>query len=166
MGMKFLLAFISRDRQRENLVEKLCARFNTAEEVKSWRYLAFCLSLLFSGSKSEKLLRKVCDEELVKKYEDKLADEEVFSYFVEIQNKCKKHVTPQFKETFEGWCALLNECHEKGKDDQEADERGASKMSKVKKSGKGKGKGNANAKGKKRKREAVAQSVRRGVGEE
>eukprot|EP00484_Ammonia_sp_Unknown_P005006 CAMPEP_0197073468 /NCGR_PEP_ID=MMETSP1384-20130603/210621_1 /TAXON_ID=29189 /ORGANISM="Ammonia sp." /LENGTH=1672 /DNA_ID=CAMNT_0042512305 /DNA_START=42 /DNA_END=5060 /DNA_ORIENTATION=- len=127
--MKFLLAFITKDKQKENLIEKLCNRFNSSNDIKAWRYIAYCLSLL---NYSDRLMKKIGDEELVKKYQDKLYDDEIFAYFKEIQNKCKKHVTQQYKETFDCWCNYMAERHLAQKNDNEADERGVEKLGKYK----------------------------------
>jgi len=125
--MKFLLAFICRDKQKENLIEKLCNRYSSSTDLRSWRYISYCLSLL---NYSDRLMRKVCDEELVKKYADKVYDDEIFSYFREIQAKCKKHVSLQYKETFDSWVAYIAQRHAEGKQDEATNERAMQNLNK------------------------------------
>lgn len=84
--MKFIFDFIRKERQMENLIEKLCARFRQSDEIRHARDLAFCLSLIsFSG---ERALRKLI--EALPAYQDKLVDEAVLASFVEIVTRSRK----------------------------------------------------------------------------
>lgn len=76
MIMKYLLAFIEKDKQTEALVEKLCHRFkNPAQdtvrtpeaEVTHARDVAFCLTVL---NYNERVLKKLA--ECFKLYADKV----------------------------------------------------------------------------------------------
>lgn len=62
------------------MVDKLCQRFQNAEEGRGWRDIAFCLSLL--PYKTEKSYRKLLDG--LPYYQDKLHEESVHKYFLEI----------------------------------------------------------------------------------
>jgi len=44
--VKFLFSFISKEKQTENLVEKLCQRFKGTDDVRQWKDISYCLSLL------------------------------------------------------------------------------------------------------------------------
>ncbi|KAJ1921733.1 condensin complex non-SMC subunit Cnd1 [Mycoemilia scoparia] len=58
--MKFLFEFIKdKDRQAENVVEKLCQRFRATTEPRQWRDISYCLSLL--PFKSERSVRRLLD---------------------------------------------------------------------------------------------------------
>jgi condensin complex subunit 1 len=61
-------------------VDKLCQRFQFAEEGRGWRDIGYCLSLL--PYKTEKCFRKLLDR--LPLYQDKLHDETVHKYFLEI----------------------------------------------------------------------------------
>jgi condensin complex subunit 1 len=62
------------------VVDKLCQRFQFAEEGRGWRDIGYCLSLL--PYKTEKCFRKLLDR--LPLYQDKLHDETVHKYFLEI----------------------------------------------------------------------------------
>ena len=75
-----------KEKQAENIVEKLCQRFRLSEESRQWRDIAFCLSLL--PFKSEKSVKKLIEG--LPFYQDKLHEEAVFDRFNEILVKVKK----------------------------------------------------------------------------
>jgi len=54
--MKFMMDLMTKDKQHELLVEKLCQYFESASTDRQFKDLAFCLSLM---NFSEKALRKV-----------------------------------------------------------------------------------------------------------
>ncbi|OAF71950.1 hypothetical protein A3Q56_00271 [Intoshia linei] len=56
--IKYLFGLITKTRQFENLLEKLCSRFRTTNQMKSWRDIAFCLSLC---TVSVKMLKVISD---------------------------------------------------------------------------------------------------------
>ncbi|KAI8826762.1 non-SMC mitotic condensation complex subunit 1-domain-containing protein [Fimicolochytrium jonesii] len=81
--MKFLLDFIKKDKQTENIVEKLCLRFRNADTPRQWRDISFCLSLL--SFSSEKSIRKFVEH--LPQYQDKLHEPTLFKHFLEITAK-------------------------------------------------------------------------------
>lgn len=117
--LRYLFAFIQKDRQCESLVEKLCQRFRSAKNDRQWRDLAFCLSML---SYNEKSLRKL--QENFTCFADKLADDEVYSCFTSIITKAQSSskignkaatIAPLLTELEE----RLERCHNKGMEDDE-----------------------------------------------
>ena len=83
--MAQLFSHIKKERQTENLVEKLCQRFRNCASERQARDLAYCLSFLsFTTEKPIKKLR-----ELLPLYRDKLVYEEVFRCFEEILAKVR-----------------------------------------------------------------------------
>ncbi|CAG8557907.1 14373_t:CDS:10 [Ambispora leptoticha] len=94
--MKFLFEFIEKDKQTENVVEKLCQRFKNLDDKRQWRDIAFCLSLL--PYKSEKSFRKLVEG--LQNFQNKLHEEAVYKYFVEIINKAnsQKPQKPELKQ--------------------------------------------------------------------
>ena len=87
--MKFIFTFIDKERQAENVVEKLCQRFRLTSEERQWRDIAFCLSLL--PYKSERSLKKLMDG--LPFYQDKLHHAEVYKRFAEILAKARANKT-------------------------------------------------------------------------
>lgn len=81
--MKYVFTFIEKEKQAENIVEKLCQRFRLAEEPRQWRDIAYCLSLL--PFKSERSVKKLIEG--LQFYRDKLHEEEVYNRFQEILAK-------------------------------------------------------------------------------
>lgn len=83
--MKFIFSFdfTEKEKQAENIVDKLCQRFFTAEDERNWRDIAFCLSLL--PFKSEKTFKKLIEG--WPSYQDKIHDEAVHKSFLEIISK-------------------------------------------------------------------------------
>lgn len=122
--MDYLMTFITKGAHCVSLVEKLCYRFRTTQEVQQWRYFAHCLSLLQYNDKAvKKLLSQISC------FQDTLFDETVFNSFLEITAKAKKFASAELKETV---CELeerLVDIHNKGADDANAAQK-ASKMAK------------------------------------
>ncbi|CAG8579451.1 5283_t:CDS:10 [Ambispora gerdemannii] len=94
--MKFLFEFIEKDKQTENVVEKLCQRFKNLDDKRQWRDIAFCLSLL--SYKSEKSFKKLVEG--IPNYQDKLHEEAVYKHFMEIISKAnsQKPQKPELKQ--------------------------------------------------------------------
>lgn len=42
--MRHLLQYIGKEKHADSLVDKLCARFESTQEIKQWRNLAFCIA--------------------------------------------------------------------------------------------------------------------------
>lgn len=83
--MRFLLSFVKKDRQADQLLERLLARLAAAEEVRSRRFLAFCISEL---SISDKGVRRLIEG--VRGVRTALLDPEVFAYFELLLSRAKK----------------------------------------------------------------------------
>ncbi|KAI8814445.1 armadillo-type protein [Cladochytrium replicatum] len=84
--IKFLFSFIKKDKQVENVVEKLCIRFKSAQTERQWRDIAYCLSLL--SYTSEKSVKKVIEG--LPHYKDKLGEQVVYKCFKDIAAKVDK----------------------------------------------------------------------------
>jgi hypothetical protein len=57
----YIFSFVQKDKQAENLVEKLCNRFRQTDVPRQWRDLAFCLSRLsYTSDKAVKKLIEGC----------------------------------------------------------------------------------------------------------
>ncbi|XP_071805504.1 condensin complex subunit 1-like [Asterias amurensis] len=121
--MRYVFAFIQKDRQAESLVEKLCHRFRATRTDRQPQDLAFCLNLL---NMSEKCIRRL--QENFACFADKLHDTEVYSSFSSILSKAKKFAKPEMKVIVDDFEQKLNECHTKGVDDEAVVEK-ASKAS-------------------------------------
>ncbi|KAI8976822.1 non-SMC mitotic condensation complex subunit 1-domain-containing protein [Pilobolus umbonatus] len=95
--MKFIFSFdfTEKEKQAENIIDKLCQRFLTAEDERSWRDIAYCLSLL--PFKSEKSFKKL--SEGWPSYQDKIHEESVHKSFLEIITKARFQKTqkPELK---------------------------------------------------------------------
>uniref|UniRef100_A0A8C0EG81 Condensin complex subunit 1 n=1 Tax=Bubo bubo TaxID=30461 RepID=A0A8C0EG81_BUBBB len=74
--MRHLFSYITKDRQTESLVEKLCQRFRTARTERQYRDLSYCLTLL---PLSDRGLHKLQDN--FDCFADKLQDPAVYGYF-------------------------------------------------------------------------------------
>ncbi|KAJ1854231.1 condensin complex non-SMC subunit Cnd1 [Coemansia sp. RSA 1822] len=84
--MKFLFDFIKeKDRQTDNVVEKLCQRFRNTTDERQCRDIAFCMALL--PFKSERSVRRLMDG--MPCYQNKLADNVVYKQFVDIAHKAR-----------------------------------------------------------------------------
>ncbi|KAJ1646733.1 condensin complex non-SMC subunit Cnd1, partial [Coemansia asiatica] len=84
--MKFLFDFIKeKDRQTDNVVEKLCQRFRNTTNARQCRDIAYCMALL--PFKSERSVRRLLDG--LPSFQDKLAQDAVHKYFVEIVTKSR-----------------------------------------------------------------------------
>ncbi|KAJ2741405.1 condensin complex non-SMC subunit Cnd1 [Coemansia sp. BCRC 34301] len=93
--MKFLFDFIKeKDRQTDNVVEKLCQRFRNTTDPRQCRDIAYCMALL--PYKSERSLRRLLDG--LPGYQDKLAEDAVYKYFAEIVSKARSQ-SAQKQET-------------------------------------------------------------------
>lgn len=83
--MKFIFTFIDKERQAENVIEKLCQRFRLTSEERQWRDIAFCLSLL--PYRSERSVKRLVDG--LPNYQDKLYIPDVYRRFAEILAKIR-----------------------------------------------------------------------------
>ncbi|KAJ2557255.1 condensin complex non-SMC subunit Cnd1 [Coemansia sp. RSA 1933] len=84
--MKFLFDFIKeKERQMENVVDKLCQRFRNTVDPRQCRDIAYCLALL--PYKSERSVRRLMDG--LPGYQQKLSEDAVYKYFVDIVAKAR-----------------------------------------------------------------------------
>ncbi|TDL22771.1 hypothetical protein BD410DRAFT_898004 [Rickenella mellea] len=128
--MKYIFSFIEKEKQAENIVEKLCQRFRLSEDPRQWRDIAFCLSLL--PFKSERSVKKLIEG--VPFYQDKLHEETVFTRFTDIlakarSNKSANKPDSELKE-FE---TILEEHRRQGEEDQALQKRAEGKKAAAKK---------------------------------
>ncbi|XP_053306330.1 condensin complex subunit 1 isoform X2 [Spea bombifrons] len=115
--MKQLLSYITKDKQTESLVEKMCHRFRTARTERQWRDLAHCLSLL---PFSEKGLRKMQD--CFDCYGDKLSDDDVYNSFLNAVGKMRRGAKPELKTLIDEFEQKLRKCHNKGLENMDGPE--------------------------------------------
>ncbi len=124
--MRFMLAFVNKDRQVEKLVEKLCQRFasviNTGDDklsssvVRQWRDIAYCLTLL---PFNDKCVKKMIESE--KHYQQAIADKEVFDTLITLSAKGKKGDKAEKgvdKEALAEWEQKVTDRHRKLCDDE------------------------------------------------
>ena len=112
--MRYLFGFIEKDRQTENIVEKLCQRFRNASTPRQFRDIAFCLALL--PYTSEKSVKKLAEG--LSFYQDKLYEETVYKHFCDIMGKAKKFQKLEVKQFVDEFEKRLVELHEKGVSDE------------------------------------------------
>uniref|UniRef100_A0A669CAY3 Condensin complex subunit 1 n=1 Tax=Oreochromis niloticus TaxID=8128 RepID=A0A669CAY3_ORENI len=90
--MKQLFSYITKERQTESLVEKLCQRFRTAKTERQWCDLAVSLSLLSMCERGFKRL-----QECWECYSDKLTEPGVYQPLLSITAKLRRGAKAQFK---------------------------------------------------------------------
>uniref|UniRef100_A0A8C5NGJ7 Condensin complex subunit 1 n=1 Tax=Gouania willdenowi TaxID=441366 RepID=A0A8C5NGJ7_GOUWI len=90
--MKQLFSYITKERQTESLVEKLCQRFRTAKTERQWCDLAMSLSLLSMCERGFKRL-----QECWECYSDKLTEPGVYQPLLSIMAKLRRGSKLQFK---------------------------------------------------------------------
>uniref|UniRef100_A0ABM5FR67 Condensin complex subunit 1 n=1 Tax=Pogona vitticeps TaxID=103695 RepID=A0ABM5FR67_9SAUR len=110
--MRQLFSFITKDKQTESLVEKLCQRFRTARTERQHHDLAYCLTLL---PLTERGLRKMQDN--FDCFADKLQDATVYSCFLAALGRLRRVANkPEMKALTEEFEQKLRTCHSKGLD--------------------------------------------------
>nr|XP_027806943.1 condensin complex subunit 1 [Marmota flaviventris] len=109
--MKQLLSYITKDKQTESLVEKLCQRFRTARTERQYRDLAYCMSQL---PITERGLRKMTDN--FDCFGDKLSDESIFGALLSIVGKLRRGAKPEGKAIIDEFEQKLRAYHTKGSD--------------------------------------------------
>lgn len=119
--MKFLFDFIKdKDRQTDNVVDKLCQRFRNTTDRRQCRDISYCLALL--PYKSDRSVRRLLDT--LPGYQDKLAEDSVYKYFNDVVAKAKSHAA-QKQETrmlVEEYEAKLKEARAKAIGENEEEE--------------------------------------------
>merc|ERR1712048_440565 len=120
--MKYMFGFIDRNKQMENLVDKLLKRLDAADQ-EHWGRLAYCLSEI-KWAKSFKIVQKLLDSELKKLYIGKLGEQSVWEPFEKIIAECGKcKMDNDAKNKFDEWKTGITEARNKGKSDVEAKQR-------------------------------------------
>lgn len=107
--MRHLLSYITKDKQTESLVEKMCHRFRTARTERQWRDLAHCLALLPFSEKGFSKMQDCFDC-----YGDKLSDDAVYNAFLTVIGKLRRGAKPELKTQIDEFEHKLNVCHNKG----------------------------------------------------
>lgn len=76
--LQFLLSFVDLQRDLISLIDKLCQQFSNSPEARSWRYLAYCLSMLnHTDASIERLASHF------KLYKDALHDDTTNGFFLQ-----------------------------------------------------------------------------------
>ncbi|XP_047907518.2 condensin complex subunit 1 [Anser cygnoides] len=119
--MKHLFSYITKDKQTESLVEKLCQRFRTARNERQYRDLSHCLNLL---PISERGLHKLQDN--FDCFADKLQDPAVYSCFQAVLVRFRRAASkPETKALAEELEQKLYACHNRGLDSAETCQEGS-----------------------------------------
>ncbi|KAM5263555.1 condensin complex subunit 1 [Ctenodactylus gundi] len=109
--MKQLLSYITKDKQTESLVEKLCQRFRTVRTERQHRDLAYCVSQL---PLTERGLRKMLDN--FDCFGGKLSDEAIFGAFISLVGKLRRGTKLEGKATVDEFEQKLRAWHSRGLD--------------------------------------------------
>ncbi|KAI9999746.1 hypothetical protein NQD34_011589 [Periophthalmus magnuspinnatus] len=115
--MTQLFSYITKERQTESLVEKLCQRFRTAKTERQWCDLAVSLSLLSMCERGFKRL-----QECWECYSDKLTEPGVYQPLLNIMAKLRRGAKAQFKAQVEEFEKRLTAVHTKGLENVESPE--------------------------------------------
>ncbi|KAM6144586.1 condensin complex subunit 1 [Phoenicopterus ruber ruber] len=119
--MRHLFSYITKDRQTESLVEKLCQRFRTARTERQYRDLSYCLTLL---PLSERGLHKLQDN--FDCFADKLQDPDVYSCFQTVLARFRRAGgKPETKALAEELEQKLSASHKRGLDSAETCQEGS-----------------------------------------
>merc|ERR1719204_1862940 len=106
--MMFLMEFIEGEKQKVNIVERLCKRFVNIADVEIHRRTAFCIAqVTFSAG----VTKKIVDEQCTKHYIKRIGDKVVWEHFCTIITKARKFTSDTFKATFDGWEEKLKQAH-------------------------------------------------------
>ncbi|KAK9513973.1 hypothetical protein VZT92_027466 [Zoarces viviparus] len=115
--MKQLFSYITKERQTESLVEKLCQRFRTAKTERQWCDLAVSLSLLSMCERGFKRL-----QECWECYSDKLTEPGVYQPLLSITAKLRRGAKVQFKAQVDEFEKRLTAVHTRGLENVESPE--------------------------------------------
>ncbi|KAI0320936.1 non-SMC mitotic condensation complex subunit 1-domain-containing protein [Amylostereum chailletii] len=128
--MKYIFGFIVKEKQAENIVEKLCQRFRLSEDPRQWRDIAYCLSLL--PFKSERSMKKLIEG--LQFYRDKLHEETVYARFQEILTKARStKSTAKPDSEINEFEKILEESRRQGEEDQAFEKQVEGKKAQAKK---------------------------------
>ncbi|KAH0581355.1 hypothetical protein H2248_012446 [Termitomyces sp. 'cryptogamus'] len=118
--LKYIFTFIEKEKQAENIVEKLCQRFHLCEEPRQWRDIAYCLSLL--PFKSERSVKKLVEG--LQFYRDKLHEPKVFERFQEILAKARSNKSKDKPDSdLDEFEKILEEYRAQGEEDHALEKR-------------------------------------------
>ncbi|NXA41901.1 CND1 protein, partial [Eudromia elegans] len=118
--MRHLFSYITKDKQTESLLEKLCQRFRTARTERQYRDLAHCLTLL---PLTERGLQKLQDN--FDCFADKLQDPAVYSCFQAVLLRFRRAASKtESKALAEEIEQKLQACHSRGLDSAEMCQEG------------------------------------------
>ncbi|KAJ2161077.1 condensin complex non-SMC subunit Cnd1 [Coemansia sp. RSA 552] len=121
--MKFLFEFIrEKDRQTDNVVEKLCQRFRNTTDARQCRDIAYCMVLL--PFRSERSVRRLLDG--MPAYQDKLGDSAVYKHFCDIATKARTQTAQktEAKTLLEEYEAKLKEARARAIGEDAPDDEG------------------------------------------
>ncbi|XP_054674617.1 condensin complex subunit 1 isoform X3 [Grus americana] len=119
--MRHLFSYITKDKQTESLVEKLCQRFRTARTERQYRDLSYCLTLL---PISERGLHKLQDN--FDCFADKLQTPAVYSCFQTVLARFRRAGgKPETKALAEELEQKLSASHNQGLDSAETCQEGS-----------------------------------------
>jgi len=90
--VQYLFKFVDKEKQSENMLDKLCQRFTTTDKLEEWRRLAYCVSLC---NMSEKGLKRVSEN--FKCFSSCIVDDIVFGHFDAVLAKARKFAKPEAK---------------------------------------------------------------------
>ncbi|KAF8556860.1 hypothetical protein OG21DRAFT_1506074 [Imleria badia] len=127
--MRYIFSFIEKEKQAENIVEKLCQRFRLSDDPRQWRDIAFCLALL--PFKSERSVKKLIEG--LPFYRDKLHEETVFGHFAEILVKARGNKGNKPEAELNEFESILDEYRRQGVEDQALEKRVEGKKAAAKK---------------------------------
>ncbi|WFD43939.1 condensin complex non-SMC subunit Cnd1 [Malassezia psittaci] len=129
--MRFIFTFIDKERQAENVIEKLCQRFRLSPEERQWRDIAYCLSLL--PYRSERSIKKLVEG--LPFYQDKLYQPEVYKRFTEILAKMRQGKASANAKTTDAdlreFEEILNQAASQGLEDHAAANAASSQMART-----------------------------------
>lgn len=105
--MSYLISFIKKDNQNDNICEKLCHRINASEDKDQWICLSYCLTLLqFNETNIKKLF------ELNNFYKEAIKVDEVYENFELIFSKVLKNSKNENVEVIKNYLNELSELHD------------------------------------------------------
>jgi len=96
--MRFLLAFVKKDRHSDSLLDKLCHRFQTTASPRQWRGIMYCISQLKLTEKGAIRLA-----EGIRMYKQAITDPEVAAGMQAIITKAKKFTKSETQDLVAEW---------------------------------------------------------------
>ncbi|NXR98397.1 CND1 protein, partial [Oxylabes madagascariensis] len=119
--MRHLFSYITKDKQTESLVEKLCQRFRTARTERQYRDLSHCLALLPVSERGLQKLQGNYDC-----FADKLQDPAVYNCFQTVLARFRRAgIKPETKALAEELEQKMSASHNRGLDSTETCQNGS-----------------------------------------